>query len=55
MDKTRPICSVCKKKSAAVNYHKDGETFYRTKCDSCIRRQKKQQVSRIPVKIKSDI
>lgn len=31
----RPLCKVCRKKSAAVNYYKDRRAFYRSMCDSC--------------------
>jgi hypothetical protein len=33
----RPLCKNCKKKPAAINYHKDNKTFYRSKCESCAR------------------
>lgn len=36
----RPLCVVCQKKPAAVNYRLAGTTHYRTKCDSCIRKKK---------------
>jgi len=37
----RPICKACNHRYAAVNYVKKGTTFYRTKCDSCIRKNRK--------------
>jgi len=52
--KKRALCTVCNMKPVAVNYHKNGRTFYRTKCDSCIRKQKKQEFGRIPAQIKPD-
>ena len=33
----RPLCKNCKKKPSAINYHKDGKTFYRSMCESCAR------------------
>ena len=32
----RPLC-VCGKRPAAVNYKKNGKTFYRKKCEQCLR------------------
>jgi len=32
----RPLC-VCKQRPAAVNYKKDGRTYYRKKCEICLR------------------
>jgi hypothetical protein len=32
----RPLCA-CNKRPAAINYKKDGKTFYRKKCELCIR------------------
>lgn len=31
----RKLCAKCNQRPAAVNYHKDGKTFYRTMCDHC--------------------
>jgi len=36
----RPICTVCHKKPAAVNYKRGDKTYYRKKCDSCIRERR---------------
>lgn len=33
----RPVCNVCHKKPVAVNYKRGDKTYYRKKCDSCIR------------------
>lgn len=33
----RSLCKTCGKRPVAVNYHKDGKTFYRTTCDHCAR------------------
>ena len=32
----RPLC-VCGQRPAAINYKKDGRTYYRKKCESCLR------------------
>ena len=32
----RPLC-VCGYRPAAINYKKDGRTYYRKKCESCLR------------------
>jgi len=36
------MCKICKQKPAGINYKKDGKTYYRSKCDSCIRQTKKK-------------
>ena len=36
----RKLCEVCGKKPAAINYKREGITYYRTRCDSCIRKKK---------------
>jgi len=33
----RPLCKSCQKNLSAINYHKDGKTYYRSVCDSCAR------------------
>jgi len=33
--KMRSLCKICKIRPVAVNYHKNGRTFYRSKCDHC--------------------
>lgn len=42
----RPLCTLCQKKPCAVNYRRQGLTFYRSKCDSCIRKKKGQPVQK---------
>lgn len=37
----RPICRLCNQKHVGINYIKRGKTYYRSKCDSCIRQSKK--------------
>ena len=53
--KQRPMCILCMKKPAAINYYKDSTPFYRSRCDSCVRKNKKIKISRIPRKIVADI
>jgi hypothetical protein len=36
----RKICLICGKKPVAVNYKMHGKTYYRTRCDSCIRKKR---------------
>jgi len=36
----RPLCKFCGKKPAAVNYKRYEKTYYRNRCDSCIRKKK---------------
>ena len=36
----RPLCSACNKKPVAVNYTKSNKTYYRSRCDSCIRKKR---------------
>ena len=38
--KYRKLCAVCAKKPVAINYRKGNITYYRTRCDSCIRKKK---------------
>jgi len=33
----RNLCKTCKKRPVAVNYVKEGRTYYRSKCDHCAR------------------
>ena len=34
---TRPLCIQCNMRPAAINYKKEGKTFYRSKCEPCNR------------------
>lgn len=36
----RPLCIICNKKPVAVNYKTNNRVYFRTKCDSCIRKKK---------------
>ena len=33
----RPLCTKCSQRPAAVNYKKAGKTYYRKKCELCLR------------------
>lgn len=35
----RPLCSICKQKPCAINYHKAGKVFYRQKCSICLKQK----------------
>ena len=37
----RPVCKACNQRFCAINYHKDGITHYRAKCEHCIKRNRK--------------
>jgi hypothetical protein len=39
----RPICLACNQRPAAVNYSKNGNTYYRKKCEHCIKRNRKEK------------
>jgi len=41
MSKARPMCQACGVRARAVAYHKYGKVYYRSRCDTCIRRGKK--------------
>jgi hypothetical protein len=36
----RPICPKCNKNHCAINYHRNGITYYRSICDECGRKNK---------------
>jgi len=36
----RNLCRSCQKRPVALNYYKDGQAFYRSKCDHCARGRK---------------
>ena len=40
----RPVCPACNQRFRAVNYHKDGVTHYRARCEYCIKRNRKIKV-----------
>ena len=37
----RPICNACNQRPLAVNYYKNDVPHYRSRCDHCVRRNKK--------------
>jgi hypothetical protein len=39
----RPICKSCSQRHVGINYKRNGKTYYRSKCDSCIREAKKNK------------
>ena len=39
----RNLCNSCGQRPVAVNYHKDGRTFYRSKCDHCAKGRKQER------------
>jgi len=39
----RPLCSACNQRPSAVNYRKDDVVHYRTRCDICIKKNRKQK------------
>jgi hypothetical protein len=42
----RPLCKVCSKNPAAINgYHRD-KIYYRSRCNACIRRDRRQKKQR---------
>lgn len=43
----RPICKECNKNASAINYHRNGKTYYRSICDECGSRKTKKK-PRIP-------
>jgi len=42
----RPLCKSCGKNLAAVNGYHNNKLYYRSRCESCIRRGKKLPVKR---------
>jgi len=37
----RPKCTACNQRLCAVNYIRDGNTHYRSRCDSCIKKSRR--------------
>lgn len=37
----RPLCTICNSNPRAIAYHKYGRIYYRSKCNTCIRKNKK--------------
>lgn len=36
----RATCNACHQRPVAVNYHRKNKTYYRNRCDSCVRHNK---------------
>jgi len=36
----RPVCKACHQRPCAVNYHSDGVIHYRSRCESCARKNR---------------
>lgn len=36
----RDLCNNCESRPVAINYYKNGQVFYRSKCDHCYRKRK---------------
>lgn len=39
----RPVCKACNRNLAAINCHRNGKIYYRSRCDLCIRKGRKQK------------
>ena len=39
----RPTCKACNQRFCAVNYYRDGVAHYRSRCENCIKRGRKQR------------
>jgi len=39
----RPICPACNQRLRAVNCYRDGKAYYRSRCEVCIKKNKKIQ------------
>lgn len=39
----RPLCATCRKNPSAINYRHNDVIHYRSQCDGCIRKKKKQK------------
>jgi hypothetical protein len=37
----RPMCTACNQRYRAIAYHRNGKTYYRSRCSFCIRKKKK--------------
>lgn len=40
MKKIRNLCRECGQRPVAINYYKQGQPFYRSKCDHCAKKRK---------------
>lgn len=39
----RPLCPVCKQRPRAVNYYKGTQAHYRSRCESCVRKNRREK------------
>jgi hypothetical protein len=37
----RPLCPACQQRLCAVNYHRDGFPHYRSRCEHCIKKNRR--------------
>ena len=37
----RPLCPVCNQRPLAINCYRNGQTYYRSRCEHCIKKNKK--------------
>lgn len=44
--KPRPVCTVCKLRPCAVNYHKEQTVYYRKRCELCLKKQNEKRLSK---------
>jgi hypothetical protein len=40
----RPLCQACNQRFCAINCYKNNQVYYRSRCDYCIRRNKKIKI-----------
>lgn len=43
---TRPVCTVCRLRPCAINYHRDDRIFYRSKCELCLKDHSVKKLSK---------
>ncbi len=41
----RPMCNVCNQRPRAINCYRGSQVYYRSRCDHCIKKNKKIKVS----------
>jgi len=39
----RPLCETCETEPRAINYVRNGKTYYRSKCNACLKKQTKKK------------
>jgi len=44
----RPLCATCKSKPRAYGYRKGSKIYWRSECDTCIRKSKNLRTNRAP-------